>query len=301
MSNRKIAEILKVSEKCVRTTLKNYRSLGSPLELKRTGRPKKLSKRQEHHIFRKARTHFKWSYQDLADDFNQQFLNYSISRQTTRRVLSRFGIGSYIAIKKPLLTVKDRIKRLNWARKHQYWPVEEWAKVIFSDESNFEVFNRKGRIHVKRLRGKKFSARFIQPKVQGGGGAAGIWGCISHKGAGVSYLYTGRINRYTYKDCLDNCLLSSADLFWGHKNYIFMQDGAPAHTAQSVKDYFAENNIKVLEWCARSPDLNPIEHIWAWMDRQLARIRITSIEHLKEVLHEIWLTVPLELCMKLIE
>ena len=60
-SNRKIAEILKVSEKCVRTTLKNYRSLGSLLELTRPGRPKKLSKRQEHHIFRKARTHFKWS------------------------------------------------------------------------------------------------------------------------------------------------------------------------------------------------------------------------------------------------
>ena len=57
-----------------------------------------------------------------------------------------------------------------------------------------------------------------------------------------------------------------------------MQDGALAHTAHSVKDYFAKNKIRVLDWCARSPDLNPIEHIWAWMDRQLARIRITSIE-----------------------
>ena len=80
-----------------------------------------------------------------------------------------------------------------------------------------------------------------------------------------------------------------------------MQDGALAHTAHSVKDYFAKNKIRVLDWCARSPDLNPVEHIWAWMGRQLARIRITSIEHLKEVLHEIWLTVLLELFMKLIE
>lgn len=95
--------------------------------------------------------------------------------------------------------------------------------------------------------------------------------------------------------------MSSADLFWGNRNYIFMQDGAPAHTAHSVKDYFAKNEIRVLDWCARLPDLNPIEHIWAWMDRQLERIRITSIEHLKESLDEIWLTVPLELCMKLIE
>ena len=102
----------------------------------RPGRPKKLSKNVKSIIFLKARTHFKWSYQGLTDDFNQQFPNTRISRQTTRRVLFRFGIGSYVAIKKPLLTVKDRIKRLNWARKHQDWLVEKWAKVIFSDESN---------------------------------------------------------------------------------------------------------------------------------------------------------------------
>jgi len=40
-----------------------------------------------------------------------------------------------------------------------------------------------------------------------------------------------------------------------------MQDGAPVHIANSVKDYFAKNKIRVLDWCARSPDLNPIEHI----------------------------------------
>ena len=44
-----------------------------------------------------------------------------------------------------------------------------------------------------------------------------------------------------------------------------MQDGASAHTAHSVRDWLAEQDINVLPWCARSPDLNPIENIWSWM------------------------------------
>ena len=80
-----------------------------------------------------------------------------------------------------------------------------------------------------------------------------------------------------------------------------MQDGAPAHTANSVKDYFRTNDIRLLDWCARSPDLNPIENVWACMDRQMSKISITSIEHLKEVLNKIWLEVPRDMCMRLIE
>jgi len=60
-----------------------------------------------------------------------------------------------------MLTTRDRLKRLKWARQRRYWEVEDWANVIFSDESNFEVFNRKGRVFVKRLRAKKYSPRLV--------------------------------------------------------------------------------------------------------------------------------------------
>ena len=80
-----------------------------------------------------------------------------------------------------------------------------------------------------------------------------------------------------------------------------MQDGALAYTAHSVRDWLEENEIRLFDWCARSPDLNPIENIWSWMDSQIMRINITSIEHLKEVLNPVWLSVPHEMCMRLIE
>ena len=41
---------------------------------------------------------------------------------------------------------------------------------------------------------------------------------------------------------------------------VFMQDGAPCHTARSIKDWFAINNVNVLDWVGQSCDLNPIEN-----------------------------------------
>jgi hypothetical protein len=89
----------------------------------------------------------------LADEFNQTFNSHSITRYTVRNVLKRFKIMTYLAVRKPMLTVRDRIKRLKWARKYRFWTIEDWANVIFS--GNFEVFNRKGRVFVKRLRSEK--------------------------------------------------------------------------------------------------------------------------------------------------
>ena len=115
------------------------------------------------------------------------------------------------------------------------------------------------------------------------------------------HIYTGRINQHLYITTLENCLIPSAELLIGQNNYIFQQDGATAHTANSVKEWISQSNIELLPWCPRSPDLNPIENIWAWMDHQMARVKITLIENLKEVLHQTWLTVPDELCRKLID
>ena len=209
---------------------------------------------------------------------------------------------SYVAPRKPLLSIKNKLNRRRWCKERLHWGVEEQSRVIFLDESNFEVINRKTKLKVKRFQNEKFHEKFVQPRVQGGGGSAGIWGCISHKGPGCASLYSGRINADRYIETLKNHLLPSATLFYVESvNFKFQQDGASPHTAKKTQAWFEEQGIQILQNPPRSPDLNPIENIWAWIDRHLTRVQISSIDHLKEVLEQEWAKVSLEFCMSLVE
>ena len=51
------------------------------------------------------------------------------------------------------------------------------------------------------------------------------------------------------------------------RGFIFQQDNCSIHVAKKSKKYFEEAKISLLEWPARSPDLNPIENVWEMISR----------------------------------
>ena len=52
----------------------------------------------------------------------------------------------------------------------------------------------------------------------------------------------------------------------------FQQDNARIHTCKSTEEWLQERGISWLEWLAYSPDLNPIEHVWAALKRNMKRM-----------------------------
>jgi hypothetical protein len=50
---------------------------------------------------------------------------------------------------------------------------------------------------------------------------------------------------------------------------IFQQDNAAIHTSRLTKAWFSERNMTVLDWPAKSPDLNPIENMWGVLARRV--------------------------------
>ena len=48
------------------------------------------------------------------------------------------------------------------------------------------------------------------------------------------------------------------------------------------KQWFEENNIKIMSWPAISLDLNCIENLWSWLDHNLVKIKIKDMDQMKE-------------------
>ena len=61
-----------------------------------------------------------------------------------------------------------------------------------------------------------------------------------------------------------------------------MQDGAPCHTAKSIKNLLATQKIPLLDWPGNSPNLNPIENVCKLLKRENSTKKVTNRTQLIE-------------------
>lgn len=206
------------------------------------------------------------------------------SKATVMRDLRVMGYRALRRPTGPTFFVGDAQRRVAFSR-HMLRLLGQGVSVVFSDEK-YCSSNDGGSGYQWCQPGERAAVRGYEKwssKVH-------VWGLV---GIGIKVLvilpHDQRVNAKVY---VKKCLRPNLGVIRGVQGRMFMQDGASAHTAKDTKKFLDSNRVKVLDWPPRSPDLNPIERMWAILGAKLEGCGATSVAEMERAVLRAWASIP---------
>lgn len=164
-SQRNIPKNYEVSRGAVEQIRRKFQSTESVADRIGRGRKRATSKREDMKITREVKKNPKITVREI-----QENIHLTVSDRTVRRRLNEANLHSRFARKQPFISVINKKKRLQFARKYANLSLDFWKNILWTDESKFELFGQKKRIRVWRKHGEELQDRHIQKTVKHGGG-----------------------------------------------------------------------------------------------------------------------------------
>ncbi len=161
----------------------------------------------------------------------KQGMQNTISERTTRRTLKQMTYSSRRPHRVPLLSAKNRKRRLQFTQAHQNWSIEDWKNVAWSDESQFLLQHSDGRVRIWCKEHEIMDPSCLVSTVQAAGGGVMVWGIFSWHTLGplvpIEHCLYATANLSIVADHVHPFMITVYPSSDGY----FQQDNAPCHKA----------------------------------------------------------------------
>ena len=224
--------------------------------LKGGGRPSKLAPIIGNSIAQQIRRTPSISLRALASKCPVE-----VSKNTVARCLEKLNYTKPYPTPVPMLSEKNRLKRVEWA----YANIRNfWQNAIFADEAS--IWINRGRVRMWTKNGNIRTAPTVKhtQKIH-------IWAGFSSAGTFTLCIFTENLTARIFCDIINGHLLEQARVLHGEK-WFLVQDNDPKHTAKITKAWLEQNVPQnTIDWPSQSPDVNPIENLFAWLEQELIK------------------------------
>lgn len=242
---------------------------------------------------------------------------HKVSKTTLIRAVRRAGVAQGKPLKvvrgrpRKQLTVATRQKRLDFAMANK---TRSWATTMFSDRKKFQFYYPGSRVYPVRWvrKGEVATAAAVNHaqtvNIYAGITKYGVTAC--HLVAGTSKHKTEfknkkgaaakNITAAEYQHVLKSTLLPEGTRIFtaqGLSNWTFQQDNDPTHRSAkaTIQAWNAEHysSLSLLgNWPPNSPDLNPIENVWAWVDAKVNALGCKTFDEYRQAVLEHFKKLP---------
>ncbi|GFY11146.1 transposable element Tc3 transposase [Trichonephila clavipes] len=256
---------------------RQFQTTGTAIRGFSSGRPRGTTPADDRYIVLQARRNRRQTAGEIARH----------TTQATGRPISRFTVA----------------RRLHGGGLFAQRPRDnEWGRVLFIDESRSSLSSDSHRIlNWRELGSRNHPSNIIERDRYGGRGVL-VWGGIMLGSRTDLHIFNaGSVNGTRY---CNEILLPYVRLFRGAMGlqFLFMDDNAPCYRTVAAKQLLESEDIERMDWSARSPDLNPIEHVWDFLGRRLVARTLppVTIRELRLALQDEWATMSQQLIDTLI-
>ncbi|UYV65361.1 hypothetical protein LAZ67_3004051 [Cordylochernes scorpioides] len=224
------------------------------------GRSRVTTLNQDRYLSLLMRRNRRMTASQLRSDLNAA-TGFLVSTDTIRRRLHKKGLyARRPIICVPLTPPRKRVRKL-WCRQHVAWNPDEWRRVMFTDEPRFSINSDSCRVFVWREVGTRNNPRNMVERDPYRSQGFMVWAGIFLGGrTALNIFRQGTMTGQRYRDEILAAYVMHQALEMG-ENFLLMDDNARPHRTGVVDTFLQNHAIARMNWPARSPDLNPIEHV----------------------------------------